>query len=213
MMASKKESIVWTFFEINNSDKSKAKCIMCGSVYSRGKTAKSYSTTSLLEHLKKKHSSLLNAELDKRAEEDVTKNVEGECSGIAILIGNQEKNKQKQLKIHEMKVTQSKYSATNEHQIQLKYELMEWIADAGLPYSMVENERFRHWAQSMDPRFRVPSEKYLRVTLMPEMYNRVKQRVHELIKQKMEFCSLTTDMWTSANMDAYMGVTMHFIDR
>ena len=64
------------------------------------------------------------------------------------------------------------------------------------------------------PRFAVPSAKYLRTCLMPDIYNKVKNKILELIhEQNVSYCSVTTDMWSSQSMDAYMALTIHFIKK
>ena len=46
-------SLVWEFFVVGDNP-TKARC-KCNAVYTRGKTPKTYSTKSLLKHIKKKH--------------------------------------------------------------------------------------------------------------------------------------------------------------
>lgn len=67
------ESVVWQFFEKCADDESFAQCLKCGQKYCRGKTAKSYSTKSLLEHLRRKHSSVLAEAQETRDIEKATK--------------------------------------------------------------------------------------------------------------------------------------------
>lgn len=52
-------STVWEFFEILPDKVSKAKCLLCHGIYSRGKegaSLKNFSTNNLRDHLQKKHS-------------------------------------------------------------------------------------------------------------------------------------------------------------
>ena len=48
---------------------------------------------------------------------------------------------------------------------------------------------------------------------MPNMYSKVKKEVTRIIHEHLHYCSVTTDMWSSAAMDAYMSVTVHFISQ
>ncbi|ESN90785.1 hypothetical protein HELRODRAFT_182611 [Helobdella robusta] len=55
-MAEKKSGL-WAFFDVKTNDKSKAVCKECNAVLSRGKpdNPKSFSTSSLITHLRSKH--------------------------------------------------------------------------------------------------------------------------------------------------------------
>ena len=49
-------SWAWTYFDINANDKAKAICKLCEASISRGeKSARTFTTTNLLNHLKKIH--------------------------------------------------------------------------------------------------------------------------------------------------------------
>lgn len=50
--------------------------------------------------------------------------------------------------------------------------MAEWLLSANLPYVTVENDRFKYWVNSLNPKFTIPSESNLRKTLMPEIYSR-----------------------------------------
>ena len=50
---------------------------------------------------------------------------------------------------------------------------MEWLVDAMLPYGTVENDCFKKFVKTLCPRYKIPSEKYLRTCLMPNMYSKV----------------------------------------
>ena len=58
----------------------------------------------------------------------------------------------------------------------LNHKLMEWLIDAMLPYSTVENKCFKKFVCTFCPRYKIPSEKYLRTCLMPNMYSKVTKR-------------------------------------
>ena len=103
------------------------------------------------------------------------------------------------------------FGANDRTQIKLNHELMEWLVDAMLPYSTVENDCFKKFVKTLCPRYKIPSEEYLRTCLMPNMYSKVKREVIRIIHEYLLYCSVTTDMWSSAAMDAYMSVTVHFI--
>ncbi|KAK2646797.1 hypothetical protein Ddye_021992 [Dipteronia dyeriana] len=78
-----------------------------------------------------------------------------------------------------------------------------------LPFRFFENQGFRKFCFTMNPRFDVPSRR----TIVRDLY---KLYVEERIKLKKYFKSsqvrvcLTTDTWSS--IQNYMVVTAHFID-
>lgn len=48
--------------------------------------------------------------------------------------------------------------------------------------------------------------------MVEEKYRREKEKAKAAV-QNVAAVSLTADMWTSINMDAYLAVTCHYIDR
>jgi len=66
MSVDNSSSVVWEFFEVAKDDPTIAKCLQCGNKYSRGKTPKTYSTKSLLDHLNQKHTFLFQSAVAKR---------------------------------------------------------------------------------------------------------------------------------------------------
>src|SRR3569832_1409717 len=110
------ESVVWKFFSPCSDDQSKAKC-KCGQIFSRGKTPKTFSTKSLIDHLKLKHLAEFDAAVIKKNSANVNK--ESKQSSIHVL---------KSTKIDDDKAQQSiitafekniKFHATHPRQIRL----------------------------------------------------------------------------------------------
>ena len=113
---------------------------------------------------------------------------------------------EKQPTLTDLAERQQPFGANHPMQRKLSHLVLEWIADALLPYNTVENDAFVRLLKTACPRFAVPSAKYLRTCLMPDIYNKVKNKILELIhdEQNVSYCSVTTDMWSSQSMDAYM---------
>ncbi|KAG7463116.1 zinc finger BED domain-containing protein 1-like [Solea senegalensis] len=78
------------------------------------------------------------------------------------------------------------------------------------PFSVVEDVGFRELMHLMDPNYILPSRKALKA-MVDIKYQEAKEKAREQV-QKAVAVSLTSDMWTSINMDAYLAVTCHFID-
>ncbi|XP_048834514.1 zinc finger BED domain-containing protein 4-like isoform X2 [Brienomyrus brachyistius] len=77
------------------------------------------------------------------------------------------------------------------------------------PFSIVEDEGFRAFVESLDPSCIIPTSKALK-NMVHEKYQEAKRKtVGEL--EEVKFVSLTADMWTSVNMDVCLGMTCHYI--
>ncbi|KAK7901638.1 hypothetical protein WMY93_018407 [Mugilogobius chulae] len=74
---------------------------------------------------------------------------------------------------------------------------------------MVEGEGFTNLMKILDPLYKVPCRKTVK-TMVEERYQQKKKKAEEDLK-KASAVSLTADMWTSRNMDAYLGVTCHYL--
>ena len=79
------------------------------------------------------------------------------------------------------------------------------------PLSVVENKALRRLMKTMDPRYEIVSRKQLTYHLLPEHYNSEKQKFIQQLGQ-VDHVTITTDCWTSRQVEAYMTVTVHFID-
>lgn len=92
--------------------------------------------------------------------------------------------------------------------------IMDLIIVDMLPYNMVEGTAFKR-LNLADPehfcRYRKKSEKYFRTTLMPETYDKVKEKVY-MEMQKVEWLSFTTDIWSNPSKScSLLSFTAHFI--
>lgn len=88
--------------------------------------------------------------------------------------------------------------------------LMSMIAIDVQPFSIVEDKGFQNFVKCLDPRYVLPSRTTLQNKMMVELYNNIKLKL-QLILNKIEFCAITTDCWTSRANEGYLTVTCHFI--
>lgn len=78
------------------------------------------------------------------------------------------------------------------------------------PYRIVDDEGFRSYTRSLEPRYQLPTRQALACEIIPRMYTKcVSQIKHSLTEASS--LALTTDMWTSLANDAYMSVTAHYV--
>ncbi|KAL7878873.1 hypothetical protein AOLI_G00098470 [Acnodon oligacanthus] len=77
------------------------------------------------------------------------------------------------------------------------------------PLSIVDNNGFNAFIKLLDPTYIVPSRKALKEKLDKKYKVTKENAIAEM--GKFSAVSLTADMWTSINMDAYLAVTCHYI--
>ncbi|KAK7891903.1 hypothetical protein WMY93_023866 [Mugilogobius chulae] len=78
------------------------------------------------------------------------------------------------------------------------------------PLSLVEDEGFGELLQLVVPSYVMPNRKAIK-----KMINQKYEEKKEKVKTKLQSApavTLTADMWTSMNMEAYLAVTCHYID-
>ena len=78
------------------------------------------------------------------------------------------------------------------------------------PIAIVEGEGMRRLLLYLEPGYRIPSHKHIGKLLLQKYENAVAVSKNKLA-QDVVAMSLTSDIWTSNAMEAYMSVTAHFI--
>ena len=95
--------------------------------------------------------------------------------------------------------------------VDITLKLTKMIAKDLQPVSIVEDEGFRDFVHTLDPRYKIPSRKSLMVGNIPALYEECCSKV----KQSLDGTNsavITTDMWTSRTTEAYLTVSCHIID-
>ncbi|TWW54792.1 hypothetical protein D4764_01G0007630 [Takifugu flavidus] len=87
--------------------------------------------------------------------------------------------------------------------------LVDMIVKDGRPFSIVEGEGFQNFIKILDPSYSIPSRKAVKAKVEAR-YTVAKEKALAEIKQTSAV-GLTADMWTSVNMDAYLGVTCYHV--
>ena len=87
-----------------------------------------------------------------------------------------------------------------------------WIIVDQQSFRVVENKLFIRMMNVFDPRYKVPDRYQIKEMVIQE-FNRCRSSIgHDLQKITGKFF-FTTDMWTSTlSSEAYLGLTIHFID-
>ena len=107
--------------------------------------------------------------------------------------------------------THKKYSANDQHQLQLTDALVTFVAGDLMPLSIVESPRFRSLMSSADPRYQVPSRKLLRVKLLPERSAKMREGILKRLQKASSIC-VTVDLWSNRQLRSYISITAHFIN-
>ena len=88
--------------------------------------------------------------------------------------------------------------------------LLDMVVKDCQPFSIVEDVGFKKFVSLLDPNYILPSRKALK-TMVATKFEDEKEKAKEELK-KATAVDLTSDMWTSIHMDAYLAVTCHFVD-
>lgn len=89
--------------------------------------------------------------------------------------------------------------------------VMQMLIKDYQPFSIVEDEGFRNLIKILAPGYQIPSRKYLSKSLLDKMYDDCYKKVTNNLKEVKGIC-ITTDHWTSAANESYIGVTAHYIN-
>ncbi|XP_022520027.2 zinc finger BED domain-containing protein 4-like [Astyanax mexicanus] len=89
--------------------------------------------------------------------------------------------------------------------------IVEFIALDMRPINVVKGEGFKQLMKKMEPGYVLPKRSSISQALSLK-YSDLQDQVSAFIENSSAL-SLTTDIWTSLNMEAYMSVTCHFINQ
>uniref|UniRef100_A0A672FGU6 BED-type domain-containing protein n=1 Tax=Salarias fasciatus TaxID=181472 RepID=A0A672FGU6_SALFA len=104
----------------------------------------------------------------------------------------------------------TKLSANSERAKKITRSIACFIAKDLRPYSVVENEGFICMLQTLEPRYAIPSRKFLSETAVPQLYEETKRKVASDLA-KTTRVALTCDAWTSRATQSYVTFTVHYI--
>ncbi|PIK50913.1 putative zinc finger BED domain-containing protein 4-like [Apostichopus japonicus] len=203
-------SKIWDYFSISPNDITKAKCIACGTLISRGgKTSATFTSTNLKNHLKNSHTFKFKEfqESQNKADE-LKRKLDADKAGPS--------SSQSAKRVHQMQLTQmvdkvTKWQPTDSHTIRVNSKLAEMIVLDLQPFSITRNVGFQRFCDALDPRYPLPSDTHISRKLIPEMYDRVKTRMKEEIT-RVKHIAFTTDIWSSTvGSNSLVSLTGHWI--
>ena len=88
--------------------------------------------------------------------------------------------------------------------------LVKMLALDMQPALIVEDSGFRAFINVLDPRYVPPSRRSIMREHLPQLYASTKGKLMDELA-KIEWCSLSTDLWTSRAAEGYLTLTCHYI--
>lgn len=191
---SAKRSILWTHF--TKLDAISARCDHCES-----KIMTSKNTSNMLTHLERYHKAEHEDVVQYQQQQKARKKQHHDAHIAA----------QQQPTLEEVIERTQSYSKTSRHRMTLDDALMDMIVTDLQPVSIVEDVGFLRFVKVLDPKYIPPSRRTIMRDHLPRLYEKKEKEVRDLL-DKISWCTVTTDLWTSRATMGYITVTCHFID-
>ncbi|KAM4559372.1 zinc finger BED domain-containing protein 4 [Odontesthes bonariensis] len=192
-------SLVWKYFKVHEGENRFAVCEECKTKVSRGGlSAKTFSTSGLINHLKSNHPSKYEEYARETKRKANTAKTPCTTPSVADIF---EKSR---------KFTKDSVKAKG-----ITEKVMEYMALDDQPFSVVEDVGFRRLIQHIEPRYTLPSRRYFADVCLPELYNSIASRVHELLAKGSDppYMSFTTDIWSSdVSPTSMLSLTAQWVD-
>ncbi|XP_063749861.1 E3 SUMO-protein ligase ZBED1-like [Eleginops maclovinus] len=176
-----KTSKVWRYFK-EKAHEDFVVCRIC-----KKELAYHSSTTTMHEHMKRRHPGVLLEDDRKQAGQ----------SGILQFFPSKKKDVEEE--------------CTPERASVLTQSILNMIIKDMRPMAIVEGVGFREMINTFHPGYLLPSRRHF-TDLMEEKYKATLDKVKAEIKNANSKITLTTDCWTSVATEAYLGITCHFLN-
>lgn len=217
---SKRNSRVWMFFEQLDNDSRKVKSSQCQMIISRGGQGKAANTTSMNNHIKYRHPTLISqlgsaikcSTTDDSSQsqiqaEKLHTTVPTVSTSVSSEVSLCQKNQQN---IEDSFAVQ--WSRENLRSREINIAIGEMIAVDKQPLSIVENSGFRNLMRKLKPKYNIPGRKYFTENIIPQLYEETKSEIQRGVMSAAAI-SVTTDMWTNINnKESFLSFTAHWID-
>ena len=86
------------------------------------------------------------------------------------------------------------------------------IANDMMPFSTVNNEAFQMMLHTCESRYIPPDQKMIIQHYMPEMYEREKEKIMDVMGKEVHWLAMTNAGWTARANHSYVTHTVHYID-
>ena len=201
-MADRKKSRIWSFNSVAE-DSRFAKCNVCKQEISRGgKTTKTFTTSNLVSHLKYKH----KPEYDKyqKKKEEIN-----ESSQLTASTSNSDGARQLTLS---QSYDKSRLWDINDQRAQkIHRRIGEMVALDWQPLSIIDDRGFRSVLQALEPRYNLPSRRYITENILPHIHSGIMTQVQSQTAGA-EWFSFTSDIWTTnVSNKSMISLTAHWL--
>ncbi|GBP97507.1 Zinc finger BED domain-containing protein 4 [Eumeta japonica] len=201
MSTKKFSSAIWKYFVLVNDEC--AKCKICDGKYSR----KGKGTTSLKNHLQRKHSE----EYDLFLKEDAAKKSTDEPPRPGTSLQTV-KREFKQTFFDEYMEKTRMWDNTNPKSIKIDYLIAEMLALSDLPFQHVEQLGFRRLMDHIVPNYVLKGRKYFTELVCSELFEKVSSKIKNMLQQDFDKVSFTADIWSDSSSGvSLLSLTCHGI--
>jgi hypothetical protein len=218
VMPKKPEYLGWKFFE-DLGDETHVFCVLCASE----EKSTLYKVTDGVTCALKRHLTNVHAAIGKEVEVDTKKRKEEKERemqdkdqkrrklGIGTSKTLQVPKNQPTIKAAVNKLTK----VDPQGGIQKKYDdsLLDLLSCNLLSFNLVDSPEFKRFVELLNPSINLKARKtYSRMTskYSEEILSEVKKLIEEFTDASV---SVTADIWTSRTLDAYISMTVHFVDK
>lgn len=204
MPGPKRRSVVWEVFD---SSSGRVTCKMCSDTFKY-----SGNTTTLLNHIKKKHPTIVAVEefQGSLATNKGNMSTSVDSSSSQLLVSTTTMNvesepPQKRLRHTQTRLTVPKKITQNSGD----NALINMIVKDLQPFQIVENSGFQEYSKVLNAEYKLPNRKQLAL-MVDEKYKLVskslKNELHDIT-----YLALTSDIWTSDSNKSLISLTAHYI--
>jgi len=199
-------SPVWGFFSVCE-DKKFAKCEECSEVVSRGgDSAKTFTTSNLVSHLRANYPVVYRKFCESKDKKESQRQDERVDSGGFTAL--------RQLTLRGSEDHVKIWDVNDPRAAVLHRKLGEMIALDYQPMSVVEDIGFLRFVAALEPRYKVPSRKYMIETVLRKINVGIKKELKKLYAPGTEYYSFTIDGWTiNVATHSLLSMTAHWVEQ
>ena len=89
--------------------------------------------------------------------------------------------------------------------------LLKWVICDQQPFNLVDNKHFREFILELDHRYQLPTRQAISTQII-QLFTEKQIAVKEMLQKMKQKVSLTVDMWSLCTNQAYLAVTIHWIN-
>jgi len=201
-------SSIWEHFTVDPANCLVAVCNVCDVKLSRGLTAKFFSTSPLIQHLRAKHQQQYQSYADATKAKDEQREETKKCTQAAPKAQGQG-----QLSLAQSWDRVRPFDIKSNDAKRIHYAIGRMIIKDMEPFQIVEKEGFIDLMNTLEKRYTIPSRKYFAERIIPEMHALVEESLAKLLDVEVAGnLSYTCDIWTTENTtQSFFEITAHWI--